>query len=491
MVACNLTSGNAADNKRVVEKDKISEPDKTQPLLPDYKNIKQLISDGNSTACALTNRIQCWGYGLPFLSATKEIASLENISQFSLSLSSLCALSENKDLKCWYSLSIPHPHEQYGREDWLIGQTPVEIKNIRKIIGIYNGACAIDHSGSISCWENKAHIASSPEIEVTRLPGQFDDLFSDNTFTICGNKKTANENEISCYKFNKLTFKKTIGSSNLKEAVVVGDSLCVIDEIGVKCWNTDGKTIRIPADLKNPKGITLSEGRDDNPYACVIVDNGVRCWGLFQAIVAETIPITASFENPKSLFTAAGWLGNGTKPYYYYLCASTDEGVKCWENLSGGSHSAGYYILNLIPSSLKFDKQVPKPVYCDNAQTTQSCINFSGVWMDSAANSPTSVGDTYIAQTKCDRIDAVAFTGKNVDIKTALPLDGKAVWFGTKNENNLFAAACFKGNDLNIEILTNTESFLFQHSGDRICTRQYIQGKDNFLGCTFVRNLEP
>ena len=122
--------------------------------------------------------------------------------------------------------------------------------------------------------------------------------------------------------------------------ISVGRShICALTSIGVKCFgNSEDVTIRSPTIGTNPRNL-----RTGNRFSCMIVDEGVRCWGeIPNSSQTEILMGKKVILNPKLLSVG-----------YEHACAVSDNDIiKCWGRNDFGETDVPAGLKNITEISL-------------------------------------------------------------------------------------------------------------------------------------------
>jgi hypothetical protein len=405
----------------------------------------------------VTDKLECWG--------TRNIPGIElltNVKYVSIDDDFTCTLS-SQGARCWA------PYGSASAYTLFPYQVVEDLKNPRKIIGRSSRVCVLEDD-AITCWLADVITKANPQPKLrVRYEGKFDD-FAYHLSTICGIKK----DQVTCWHH---TYSDPIPEfteipKNLKHPrevaldAIQGKQVCVISDDGVGCWGNP--SLEVPKNLNNPRSLVFL-----NDLWCVITDDGVQCWGNGRFNTK-----TPALQNPRQLTTSG-----------MYTCAVTDDGVNCWLNEERSIYSQ-YPIVDNIPANLTSVNILPSPIYCSKSTVQSSCANYSGYWeaqVDSPLN-PINFGKVFIDQLNCETLNKISIPGKDIEIVKPIPFDGSVSMIGLKDNAYQYAAACLRGNDLYLEILSNGISTLYMHEGDRICMRKH-DGRDSFLGCTFIKKI--
>lgn len=115
--------------------------------------------------------------------------------------------------------------------------------------------------------------------------------------------------------------------------------VCAQTVAGIKCFgNSEDVTLKAPPNLKNPRFLNTG-----NRFSCVIVDDGIRCWGEIPGQTKKDILIGKNvLKKPKLL--AVG---------YEHACGvAINDKIKCWGNNNFGESIPPLNLKNITELSL-------------------------------------------------------------------------------------------------------------------------------------------
>ncbi|MDO9184296.1 MAG: RCC1 domain-containing protein [Bacteriovorax sp.] len=122
--------------------------------------------------------------------------------------------------------------------------------------------------------------------------------------------------------------------------IAVGrNHVCTNTSAGIKCFgNAEKATLRAPIKGKNPRHLQVG-----NRFSCMIVDEGIKCWGeIPNSKKTEILIGNKTIKNPKLLSVG-----------YEHACAvSSNEKIKCWGNNEYGELNPPSGLSNITEISL-------------------------------------------------------------------------------------------------------------------------------------------
>jgi alpha-tubulin suppressor-like RCC1 family protein len=115
--------------------------------------------------------------------------------------------------------------------------------------------------------------------------------------------------------------------------------VCALTSAGIKCFGNSGNiTLKAPPVIKNALGV-----HSGNRFSCVMVKEGIRCWGEIPGFTQSDILIGQSvLKNPKLLSVG-----------YEHACGvSNKNSIKCWGGNDYGESSPPSNLKNISEISL-------------------------------------------------------------------------------------------------------------------------------------------
>jgi uncharacterized protein YegL len=337
-----------------------------ETIVPNLQNPTQ-IAVGNRFSCALHDAgVTCWGWDS---AGQTSVPELVRPTQISVGYSHACAL-DSTGVVCWGSnsyhqtevpeLTAPTAIAAGGNftcaldEDDVVcwghnsgGQLDAPpLTNVRTFSLGETAACALADEG-LQCWGRAGLIEPiHGELHALSMTGS----------NIC----VLDDIGARCWDGTQYT--STMPRKPLLNAARIstsGTHTCAIDNTGVVCWNLNGE-LDVP-ELSSPRDIAA--GRD---FSCALDDSGVVCWGVDRYNVLS-VP---ELSNPTAIR-----VGN------YTACALDDHGSTCWGRESPDVEGANPTLLDVA------DGELP-PNYCE--------INDSGLVCTSGYPSFTPVGQVEV-----------------------------------------------------------------------------------------------
>jgi hypothetical protein len=117
------------------------------------------------------------------------------------------------------------------------------------------------------------------------------------------------------------------------------DHICAITTLGIKCFgNSERLTIKSPSPGTNPRSL-----KTGNKFSCLILDEGIRCWGdIPNSSESEILIGKKSLDQPKLLSVG-----------YQHACGvSKSDQIKCWGNGEQGETKPPLNLKNISELSL-------------------------------------------------------------------------------------------------------------------------------------------
>lgn len=289
----------------------------------DLNRPRNLVARDSGTCVITDDGLRCWGL---VLGENQKISSdLKNPSFVAFNGYRMCAMT-NDGVKCWSpDFSFP----EFAKDQIKANLVPDGFNNATTLVADKSRQCVIADEG-IRCWSSYGPLIGFSSLAKPQEIA----LLNDGNYCV-----VASSDQVQCWKVDELnrTFaqKTYSGWNNARNLTGGWLHFCAITDDGVKCQGDDryGQSTP-PADLKNPKSLSLSDWS-----SCAATDDGIRCWGA---------PISYAGD-------FSGKIGNVTQIAYNHdfnhrgssLCAIVDSDVKCWGMKFDGKNGI------VMPANLK------------------------------------------------------------------------------------------------------------------------------------------
>lgn len=283
-----------------------------------------------------------------------EISGLSNVTSLSAGINSVCAVTQDKSVKCWGS----NHYGELGNDTFIDSYyVPVTVAGLDQVVSISVGAnrvCAVRTLGDVKCWGLKP-TSENWDYEKIKIPESILEL-SDVKRVKVGDGVTCallNSGRVKCWGVgNNLGTNsrflsqptEILGLQNVQFLMVSRDHGCVIQSTGqVACWGRysigSGGSSSTPVVIDGVQDvIQLVAGQN---FSCAMERNkDVKCWGSDSGalIASDSVTPALIFANYQGISLSAGSTAMSC------ILGAFKRSVKCYDALEPTFGASGQFI---------------------------------------------------------------------------------------------------------------------------------------------------